>query len=455
MPRRYFPDISLPHTVLRLLRRHTRRFGRDRRGNVAIIFGLALLPLAFAVGAAIDYSVANRTKAALDAYADAAALLAVNKASLSVSATTAQTNAINFFKAQVASLTGVTGSTVSVSVSDSSLGRNSIVNYEAAVPTSFMSIANINSLDVRGSSTAASALPSYIDFYLLLDNTPSMGVGATPADVSKMVSNTSDKCAFACHQMDAAPNDYYGLAKKLGVTMRVDVVRSATQQLMDTAGTSQTVSNQFRMAIYTFGAAAQQAGLTRIFSLSSSLSSAKTAANNIDLMTVPYQNYASDTDTDFSVLTQMNSEITSPGDGATSGAPQKVLFFVSDGVADADNGACTQPTTAGQDPQTNKKYTRCQEPLNPSLCTAIKNRGIKIAVLYTTYLALPTNGWYMSWIDPFNKGPYGPSPNSKIAQNMQSCASPGLYFEVSPTQGIADAMTALFQKAVQSARLTK
>jgi hypothetical protein len=76
-------------------------------------------------------------------------------------------------------------------------------------------------------------------------------------------------------------------------------------------------------------------------------------------------------------------------------------------------------------------------------------------VLYTTYLALPTNGWYMSWIDPFNAGPYGPSPNSQIAKNMEACASPGFYFVVSPTDGISQAMTALFQKVVQTAHVTK
>ena len=38
---------------------------------------------------------------------------------------------------------------------------------------------------------------------------------------------------------------------------------------------------------------------------------------------------------------------------------------------------------------------------------------------------------------------------------MKDCASDGFYFEVSPTQGISDAMTALFQKAVLQARLTK
>jgi hypothetical protein len=37
---------------------------------------------------------------------------------------------------------------------------------------------------------------------------------------------------------------------------------------------------------------------------------------------------------------------------------------------------------------------------------------------------------------------------------MQSCASPGLYFEVSPTQGISAAMSALFQKAVADARIS-
>ena len=98
--------------------------------------------------------------------------------------------------------------------------------------------------------------------------------------------------------------------------------------------------------------------------------------------------------------------------------------------------------------------TRCQSPINPALCTTIKNRGIKIAVLYTTYLALPTNAWYMTWITPFNAGPYSPaSVNSQIALRMQDCASPGLYFEVTPTDGISQAMTKLFQKAIADARI--
>jgi hypothetical protein len=75
-----------------------------------------------------------------------------------------------------------------------------------------------------------------------------------------------------------------------------------------------------------------------------------------------------------------------------------------------------------------------------------KNRGIKIAVLYTTYLPLPTNPWYNTWIAPFQ---------SEIATKMQSCASPDLYFEVSPSQGVSDAMNALFKKALAEARITQ
>jgi len=162
-------------------------------------------------------------------------------------------------------------------------------------------------------------------------------------------------------------------------------------------------------------------------------------------MTVNGQNENNDQDTQFtSVMPAINGVITAPGAGTTS-APLKYLFFVSDGVADEYNpSSCIKSTTSSG---------RCQSPINTALCKTIKDRGIKIAVLYTTYLALPTNDWYNTWIAPFNAGPFGPSPNSQIAQNMQACASDGLYFEVSPTQGISEAMNALFQKAIADARI--
>jgi len=442
--------------MLSYLLRHLRVFAADRRGNIAIMFALATVPVVVSVGAAVDYSLANRTKATLDAYADAAALSVVNTKAMSLTASQAQDAAVAFFNAQASTLKRGSIGTVTATVTDTTSGRSAVLLYTASVETTLANVAGVARIDIGGKATANSALPVYMDFYMLLDNTPSMGLAATPADVTRMVNNTSDKCAFACHQKDAAPNDYYGLAKKLGVTMRIDVVRSATQQLMDTASSSQIVQNQFRAAVYTFGASAEKMGLTKVSPLSSNLTTVKSKAGDVDLMSIPYQNYQSDTQTNFDkIFTSLDSEIPTPGDGSKSNSPQKFVFFVSDGVQDGANANCIKPTVQGQDPVTGIKYTRCMSPLNTKLCDRLKSRGVKIAVLYTTYLALPANEWYMTWIDPFNKGPYGPSPNSEVAQSMQACATPGYYFEVSPTDGIADAMKALFLKASQSARISK
>lgn len=429
------------------------RFRSDRSGNIAVLFTLALLPILSAVGCAVDYSRATQYRSKLQAAIDAASVGSVGKKSPAYIAAGSMsadgpipagvTDATNIFDGNMSGVDGYTLNSMTPVVTKTGSIITSTVTFSANVPTMFLGVMGKSTMTVTGSSTSVTSMPLYIDFYLLMDNSPSMGVGATPADVATMVANTSDKCAFACHDLNNA-NNYYNLAKALGVKTRIDVLRTATQQLMDTAAATQTYSNQFRMAIYDFGASAGSAGLRALFSLSSSLSSAKTAAGNIDLMTVNGQNQNNDQDTQYTnIFPAINSAISAPGAG-TSSAPLKYLFFVSDGVADEYNTSCLKP----------KSGQRCQSPINPALCTTIKNRGVKIAVLYTTYLALPTNAWYNSWIAPFNAGPYGPSPNSEIALNMESCASPGLYFEVSPTQGISEAMTALFQKAIADARIS-
>jgi hypothetical protein len=118
-----------------------------------------------------------------------------------------------------------------------------------------------------------------------------------------------------------------------------------------------------------------------------------------------------------------------PGTGIMGATPQEVLFFVTDGVEDE--------MVNGQ---------RVQSLMDPSWCTTIKNRGIRIALIYTTYLPLPTNSWYNTYIAPFQ---------ANIGSTLESCASPGLFFEVNTDQDISDAMTQLFDSAVQTAYLKK
>src|SRR5262249_24535063 len=127
------------------------------------------------------------------------------------------------------------------------------------------------------------------------------------------------------------------------------------------------------------------------------------------------------------------------------------VFLVTDGVEDkivsGATGSCPNASLAS-----NK---RCQQPLDTTTCTTIKNRGIRIAILYTEYLQLInlgpsgniTDSWYMSWLDLYDDPK---SPTGTIATNLQACASPGLFADVTTGGDISTALTNLFIKVASS-----
>jgi Flp pilus assembly protein TadG len=88
-----------------------RRFHRHEGGTVAMMVGLAAIPLIFSVGAGIDYGSANMAKAKLDAVADAAALSAVDHQAITGTPAAAQTTAQNTFNAEAVNLANVTSAT--------------------------------------------------------------------------------------------------------------------------------------------------------------------------------------------------------------------------------------------------------------------------------------------------------------------------------------------------------
>jgi Flp pilus assembly protein TadG len=404
------------------------QFLRDSGGNLTTMFALTLLPVLGLIGITVDYTQSSTRKATLDSIADSASLAAVTPAMLASTDQASIDVATTLFNSQVSAVKGVGPVTLSVTASDSGLTRTVSVSYQTTSSALFGGFTGKSSLPIGGTSQSSATVPPNIDFYLLLDNSPSMAIAATTAGINTMVANTPDKCAFGCHESDTSPNDYYGLARSLGVTLRMDLLAQATQNLMATAQSAATNNNAtYRAAIYTFNI-----GFNTITTLTSSLSTAKAQAANIQLYEVPYQNWNNDTITNYTnAMTQINSIMPNPGGGTKQAGdtPQEVLFFVTDGVEDETVGS-----------------SRVQSLMDPSYCTTIKNRGIRIAVLYTTYLPLPTNDWYNTYIAPFQ-------PN--IGPNLQSCASPGLYFQVSTDQDISAAMIALFNAAVRTAHLTR
>jgi Flp pilus assembly protein TadG len=465
---------------LGMLGEFLRRFGRDRGGNTAMVFALSLIPIIFLTGVSLDFSAAAQKRIQLNAAADSAALSMVTPTAMTQTCAVAQNNATNIFTGQASVVTGLQNTpapTIS-GCQDNVPTRTVTVSYSASSVNSFPNVLALltktseATWTVGGSSTATATTAPNINFYLLLDNSPSMDIAATTSGINTMVANTSAQggCALACHETNPSssdvagnPNgeDNYTLAQNLGVVTRVENMATATSSLMNTASQTMTTNNVscpsgpgcYQMAIFTFnvqGTTNSQCTSTTLQVIyapscapSTNLAAAQAAAGGINVLEVCKNNYLtcsnnnSDSDTDFeSAMNAINSIMPNPGSGTSGSTPQEVLFLVTDGVDDEINSTCSQ-TLDG---------TRCQQPFNTSWCTTVKNRNIRIAVLYTEYLPLPTNSWYNSWISPFQ---------SQIGPNMQSCASPGLFFQVTTDGDITAAMAALFQKAIASAHLSQ
>jgi Flp pilus assembly protein TadG len=456
-----------------------RRFIRDRRGNTAAIFALSLVPMMFLAGLGLDFSAATQKRIVLNEAADAAALSMVTPSAMIESCATAQSAAQNIFTAEAQAYVAAHGSvlnygtpTISGCV-DGASTRTVTVAYTGSSVNAFPNVLGQSNWQITGSSTATASTAPNINFYLLLDNSPSMDIAATTSGINTMVANTQQQggCALACHETNPTssdvkgnPNgeDNYTLAKNLGVVTRIENMASATSSLMSTASTMMTASNAscpngpgcYEAAIFTFngqGTTNNQCSSTAIQTIyapscapSSNLSAAQTAATSIDVLEVCSNNLLTcsdnnnDTDTDFeTAMNAANDIMPDPGTGTSGSTPQEVLFLVTDGVDDEINSTSCSQTLDG---------TRCQQPFNTTMCTTVKNRGIRIAVLYTEYLPLPTNSWYNDWIAPFQ---------SQIGTNMQNCASPGLFFQVTTDGDITSAMVTLFQRSISSARLSQ
>ena len=469
----------LGNTTVRLLRK---ALLRERAGNTAMIFALLTPVLVLLGGGAVDLTNASMRQSNLQQAADAAAVGAVARSSPGyqaaltmsgngqVTASNLNPNALAIFNANRRASGDTSIPNFTVDVEKNGTVVSSTVTASDTFSTSFLGLIGQRSIHLAATSHATDNIPAFMTFYMLLDNTPSMGIAATTAGITTMVNATPDQCAFACHDLSNG-NNYYNLAKSLKVNTRIYNVAQASANLLSTAQSTETangVPGEFTVALYDFGAtatdptSASYTGFNQVYPLvpgtvTSDLTSASTAAAAIDLMTVNFPGQFNDEDTQIGLpLSFAATNLTSSGNGTSALTPENVLFVVSDGATDTYNPA--------KDSKGNCIYNdgnACRQiiPIDPTPCNTLKSHGVQVAVLYTTYLPLPTNPFWQAWIAslqgwlaPWTSPP--PSTSDQIANNMKACASPGLYFEVNSSQDINAAMQALFQKVVASVKIT-
>ena len=128
------------------------KFRSNCAGAIAPVFALAMLPVMTAVGAAVDYSSANKIRSSMQVALDSAMLAGAKDGSSNWSQV-----ALNVFTANVAKQAGAgIAFTTSFSQSSGSVYQGAV---SASVPTAFLGVVHISSLHIGVTTTAIASEP--------------------------------------------------------------------------------------------------------------------------------------------------------------------------------------------------------------------------------------------------------------------------------------------------------
>lgn len=190
-------------SVTRHVSKAASRFAAANQGNLAVIFAIALVPLISFIGAAIDYSRANRARSSMQSALDSTALMV----SKDLSQGTIKTSEVNT-KAQAyftALFTNTEAQSVQIGATytaDSGTGSTIQINGSGSITTDFMKVAGFPQLNFNTSSTAAWGNVR-MRVAMALDNTGSMAQDGKIAALRTAASNLIDQLsALAKNQGD-------------------------------------------------------------------------------------------------------------------------------------------------------------------------------------------------------------------------------------------------------------
>jgi Flp pilus assembly protein TadG len=255
-------------------------FRADRRGTVAIIAGLSIIGLVGTAGLGIDLYNALAAKSKLDFASDAAAIAAINTAQSYIEANSAtqtdpaltngaiavgKVQAQKVFNSNAGAIANIAATPV-VTMSRSGQTINATFTYQGASKNAFGPIFGVQQFNIGGTASSSLTMGKYLDFYLLLDVSGSMGLPTTDQGQQQLAKISPDEtdqypsgCAFACHftQKMCTPAPVhacqgYNLARANNIELRADSVGKAVQALLNTAAATATIPNQYRIGLYPF-----------------------------------------------------------------------------------------------------------------------------------------------------------------------------------------------------------
>lgn len=231
-------------TALRYLKGSVGRFARDRRGNVAIIFGITIIPILAIAGAAVDYSNAvrlkNRLQAAIDATALAVARDQDGKTQAELEQMAQNYLLANFRDGEAGLLTGPPSVTMTQ--------QTVIVTAAASMDTSFMRLVHTDKIDVGVTSEVLAANETF-EVALVLDNSGSMS--GSKISALKTAAKTLVDALYGNSANN--PNLSFALVPfSTGVNIGPDKKNEATATWLDKNGNSPVHSENFSAAANRF-----------------------------------------------------------------------------------------------------------------------------------------------------------------------------------------------------------
>ena len=199
-------------------------FRSDGRGQVAVMFGLTLVPLMTMVGVALDYSNLTRTRTSLQTSVDAVALGAQQQH--------ITTNADLLTYAQ----RFVPATSATYDSSDGSM----CVTAQQSISTNFLRFVRITSLSTGATACSVNQTQTQMNYEiaLALDNTGSMAVSDSTTGKTKMASEITAAKNFVSQMFTAVPATNMQISL-VPFTTAVNVgTQYANATWMDTAGKS-------------------------------------------------------------------------------------------------------------------------------------------------------------------------------------------------------------------------
>jgi len=446
------------------------KWRKNERGTFAVYAALTFPILIILAGFGLDYWSTFSIKTRLDAAADSAAVAGANAANTFVqlngsllSGTVLNLNAIaagtaaatQAFYANAGASEINTPVVPTISVTYQNQAFVATVSYATSRPTGFSGFLGVTNLALSGTATATQHQLTYINVYILVDTSQSMGIAANQTQMTLLYNASAPYgpdgpgvgCVFGCHVPSGTTISMETVAHNNAITMRIDVARAAIFNMATTANLAAVASN------IKFGVFAMQQNpstgtlLTEVYPADPLLSSLTSNYPALMLAMAP-TSYVLDLGSNNSggvgdcnqtqSLATFAAKLPAQGNGGSASSPLNYVYIITDGALDVP-GLCVDG--------------HCTSAMPSSACATLKQNAT-VGVVYTTYINIYTHNNSALGLDPRFSDLISPFLGF-ISGNLSACSSgSGWFYQATDDTALLNAVNTLFASTLSLVRIT-